>query len=415
MAKGTRIDFKMLDVGCGTKPKGDVNIDSFRGGFNPQTGNQIQGEFRSPQKIKNFIISDAMHLPFKDESFEVVFSSHTIEHVQNPSAMLREMWRVAKRKVIIRYSHRRGSWAKKPSQVNYLDENWFKQTSNLLGFKIAQFATTYEGLFTSMLKKIFPHALQSTLLWKALRRFEISRLGEKFMVPLEMEVWARKSFYSADSVKVKFIVVYNIPEIFKRYFSSSPYASPDNVVAYHNTDKESIPKFFNKVIQEHLQENIWFVFCHQDFILQEDLSPRLKGKDTGTIYGPIGARPGENRFFFGMLLQTDGTPIGRQLKENTPVQTLDEMCLIVHSEVFRQGLLSFDERFRLHFYGADLCLQAYQSGFDVVAMQLKCQHKSRTFCGDLTAPEYLSARKIFGEKWKPFLPVKTTSAVFYDE
>jgi hypothetical protein len=328
--------------------------------------------------------------------------------------MLREMWRVAKRKVIIRYSHRRGNWTKKSRQMNYLDENWFKQTSNLLGFKIVQFATTYEGLFSSRLKKIFPRVFQSTLLWKALRRFEISRLGEKFMIPLEMEVWARKSFHPADSVKVKFIVVYNIPEVFRRCFSSSSYVSPDDVVAYHNTGKESIPKFFNKVIQKYLQENVWFVFCHQDFILKEDLKPRLKDKDTGTIYGPIGTRPGENRFFFGMLLQTDGTPIGRELKENTPVQTLDEMCLIVHSEAFRQGLW-FDERFRLHFYGADLCLQAYQSGFDVVAMQLACQHKSRTFRGDLTAPEYLSARKIFGEKWKPFLPVKTTSAVFYDE
>ena len=107
MAKETRIDFKMLDVGCGTKPKGDVNIDFFRRDLNPKAGNQIQGEFRSPRKIKNFIVSDAMHLPFKNESFEVVFSSHAIDHVQNPSAMLREMWRVAKRKVIIRYSHQK--------------------------------------------------------------------------------------------------------------------------------------------------------------------------------------------------------------------------------------------------------------------------------------------------------------------
>jgi hypothetical protein len=39
----------------------------------------------------------------------------------------------------------------------------------------------------------------------------------------------------------------------------------------------------------------------------------------------------------------------------------------VRSEVFRQGL-SFDERFRFHFYGADFCMQAYTLGLDVLAI-----------------------------------------------
>lgn len=90
------------------------------------------------------------------------------------------------------------------------------------------------------------------------------------------------------------------------------------------------------------------------------------------------------------------------------MQTLDEMCLIAHSEVFRQGL-SFDERFRFHFYGADLCMQAYILGFDVMAMQLKCQHKSKTIHGDVTSKDYLTALEMFSEKWKRFSPVRTTT------
>ena len=407
MVKGTHIDFKMLDVGCGTRPKGDVNIDFFRGGFNPQTGDQIQGEFMSPQKIENFIVSDAMHLPFKDESFNVVFSSNIIEHVQNPLLMLQEMCRVANRKVIIRCPHRKRSGAKMPYHFNYFDENWFKKTSDILGFKSNQFVASYDYPITSILKRICPSKLQMILPWRALKHFERAQLNEKFQIPFEMEVWVRKRRNLTDSGEVKFIVVYNKPKVFENCFASSPYVSSKSVIAYHNINNESLPKLFNKIVQKHLRENIWFVFCHQDFVLKEDLRLRLKGKEVEAIYGPIGIRPVGNKFS-GMIIQSDGTPTGHQLEEDTPVQTLDEMCLIVHSEVFRQGL-SLDERFRFHFYGADFCMQAYASGFDVLATQLKCQYKSRTLHGDITSPEYLSTLNVFKEKWKQFLPIRTTT------
>jgi hypothetical protein len=69
----------------------------------------------------------------------------------------------------------------------------------------------------------------------------------------------------------------------------------------------------------------------------------------------------------------------------------------------------FDERFPFHFYGADLCMQAYKMGFDVMAMQLNCQHKSRNLHGDIASSEYLSSLDMFKEKWKQFLPVRTTT------
>lgn len=406
MTKGKHVDFKMLDVGCGVRPRGDVNIDFFRDGLNPQVGDQIQGEFMSPQKIENFIVADAMHLPFKDESFNVVFSSNTIEHVQNPLLMLQEMCRVANRKVIVRYPHRKGSGAVMPYHLNYFDEDWFKKASEIIGFKSNQFVASYDYPISSILKKICPNKMQTTLPWRALRHFERVKLNDKIQIPFEMDVWLRKRPNLTDSGEVKFVVIYNKPKIFRNCFASSPYVQSESVTAHHNINNEPLPKVFNKIVQKHLQENIWFVFCHQDFILQEDLRRRLKGKEVEAIYGPIGIRLAENRFS-GMIVQTNGAPIGCKLKEDTPVQTLDEMCLIAHSEVFRQGL-SFDERFRFHFYGADFCMQAYTIGLDVLAMQLKCQHKSRTIHGDITSPEYLSSLDLFREKWKQFLPIRTT-------
>lgn len=392
--------FKMLDVGCGSRPKGDVNIDFFRGGLNPQTGDQIQGNLMSPQKMKNFIIADAQHLPIKDESFSVVFSSHTIEHVQNPLLMLREMCRVSKRKVIVRCPHRKGSAAVMPYPLSYLDEGWFKKASDILVFKSDDFITSYGYRISSRIEKTCPNRLKTTLPWKALRRFE------RAMFPFEMEVWIKKRHSSSVSGVFRFVVVYDNPKVFKNCFASSPYVSSERVTAYFNANHDPLSRFFNNVVQKHLQENTWFVFCHQDFILREDLEPRLKGKETEAIYGPIGTRlEGRGR---GMIIQTNGKPIGFKLKEDTPVQTLDEMCLIAHSEVFRQGL-SFDERFRFHFYGADFCMQAYAMGFDVLATQLRCQHTSRTLHGDVSSPEYLSSLKMFREKWEQFLPIRTTT------
>jgi GT2 family glycosyltransferase len=164
---------------------------------------------------------------------------------------------------------------------------------------------------------------------------------------------------------------------------------------------------FNRVAKQYLDKDVWLVFCHQDFILNEDLGLRLRDKDIEAVYGSIGAHSTYSKLF-GRVIQTNGSPIGSELTGDHPVQTLDEMCLIVHSRAFQEKLF-FDERFSFHFYGADYCMQAYISGFDVLALQLNCQHKSRTLRGDITSKEYVSSLNTFREKWKQFLPIRTTT------
>lgn len=46
------------------------------------------------------VIADANFMPFKDGAFDLVFSSHTLEHVSTPFRVLKEFKRVAKRLVI---------------------------------------------------------------------------------------------------------------------------------------------------------------------------------------------------------------------------------------------------------------------------------------------------------------------------
>lgn len=81
-----------LDVGCGDRPQGDVNVDCSIG----ETGELFfEGRSINPKKIKNFVLADAHHLPFIDNSFQKIVSYHTLEHLSNPEQALREFRRVS--------------------------------------------------------------------------------------------------------------------------------------------------------------------------------------------------------------------------------------------------------------------------------------------------------------------------------
>lgn len=75
----------VLDVGCGDVAKGDVNTDVY---------------FPSPLPV-NFVLSTAERLPFKDNSYDVVRSGYVIEHNLYPTEMIKEHYRVCKKRVEI--------------------------------------------------------------------------------------------------------------------------------------------------------------------------------------------------------------------------------------------------------------------------------------------------------------------------
>lgn len=86
--------FNILDVGSGGLPKGTVNCDLFLG-YTPHTVVKVV-------KAENFVKCDGHFLPFKDNSFNIVHSSHLIEHLTFPYLALQEFFRVAKRIVYIK-------------------------------------------------------------------------------------------------------------------------------------------------------------------------------------------------------------------------------------------------------------------------------------------------------------------------
>lgn len=111
-AKNERVPplYEVSDIGCGCRPKGDVNCDLFVG----KTPHTEQGWTINPKVIPNFVRCDAHFLPFRDNSFYEVYSHHLLEHVDDPTKVLLEMFRVAVRKVRFEVPHRfqRISWLK---------------------------------------------------------------------------------------------------------------------------------------------------------------------------------------------------------------------------------------------------------------------------------------------------------------
>lgn len=114
----------ILDVGCASRPRGDVNVDLF---LEPGEG-RYKGRI-IPQGIENFVLADAHQLPFRDNCFEEVFSGHTIEHIDNPILFLKELIRVSKDLVIITCPHRLGEALGIKSKYHKYSFNvsWFRK------------------------------------------------------------------------------------------------------------------------------------------------------------------------------------------------------------------------------------------------------------------------------------------------
>jgi ubiquinone/menaquinone biosynthesis C-methylase UbiE len=89
-----------LEIGCGA---GDFSNHLAKLGahvtgidFSP-TAVEIAGSKAKAQSLPTkFLVADAQHLPFENETFDLIFSCECLEHIPNPKLALSEMYRVLK-------------------------------------------------------------------------------------------------------------------------------------------------------------------------------------------------------------------------------------------------------------------------------------------------------------------------------
>jgi len=130
-----------LDVGCGVRPQGTVNVDIYIGASNPYTK---MPSITNPKKIPNFVKADGQFLPFRSNIFDEVYCFHVIEHVENPYLLLRELLRVARGTVHIKTPHRLSKYSKTPYHKHYFNRTWF---SKVLKNYRTEITLSYEPLW----------------------------------------------------------------------------------------------------------------------------------------------------------------------------------------------------------------------------------------------------------------------------
>jgi len=129
--------FGRLDVGCGHRPSGDVNVDLFS---EPTAHRCVDQRVNDDvalhvHEISNFVRADACRLPFRDGSVRKSYSWHLIEHLVDPELFLGELMRVSAEEIEVRcpngeYLSCRGET--KPLHLHDFSVGWFRET--LRGF-----------------------------------------------------------------------------------------------------------------------------------------------------------------------------------------------------------------------------------------------------------------------------------------
>ena len=197
---------------------------------------------------------------------------------------------------------------------------------------------------------------------------------------------------------ITFVSVVRDFTLYEEFFQKNNFLSKCTFFSFNNNqDNIGISKRYNQFINsQDATDNTWYVFCHEDFKLNEDLLFKLQDLSKDSIYCPIGAKFNAagfqfyfrekitlpSRTFYGQIIQKEKNGknpelIGRYIQKPKSVDCADCCCLIVHSSLVQKYNLRFDENLTFDLYAEDFCIQAKEKHeIETKAIQLKCEHWS---------------------------------------
>ena len=194
----------------------------------------------------------------------------------------------------------------------------------------------------------------------------IDELNKKYLLPN----------LTKSKEKIFMISVVKDYNMFDKYVRNNPFVKNQNnieCVDYDNRNENlPISVRYNQFLNSYdFSKPAWFVFCHTDWELQDDINAKLKKLSKDKIYGTAGTyqidingkvhKEGNCNF---IEMSRDGQYVKIHLyneKAQDFVDTLDSMVMIVHSSLVEKYNLRFDENLYWDLYVEDFCINAMKS------------------------------------------------------
>lgn len=193
--------------------------------------------------------------------------------------------------------------------------------------------------------------------------------------------------------RVVLVSVFTDADLYARCVLDNPFVKGNaniDVKGYDNSvDNQPIAARYNQFINDWDESReAWFVFCHHDWEVLEDIALKLDGIDKSVLWGPIGAKllkQGDQwrQVYCGTIQERsrDGTVSrtlwNRHSETGTPVDTFDAQCVIVHSSLVKKLGLRFDESYQFDLYAEDFCVMAKENhGVPSKILRVECRHNS---------------------------------------
>ena len=91
------LSYRVLKARILRKGRWDLNICSGK-----TDGGGVNADIAAHAEVPRFVLIDSVYrLPFKDQQFDTVLCSHTMEHVEDPEAFWQELARVGRKVTIV--------------------------------------------------------------------------------------------------------------------------------------------------------------------------------------------------------------------------------------------------------------------------------------------------------------------------
>ena len=210
------------------------------------------------------------------------------------------------------------------------------------------------------------------------------------------------------------VVPFIAKEVAEKYIVQNAFLKREKKLTCRLVDNREKNRPISVVYNEFLNgydysQDAWFILMHSDFEFLTFPSDVLSRLDPSVIYGPVGARAYFNK---GKMFVSQKGSVYEKTDDNTlyqnfvyqhrdmGVDTLDCMCLMVHSSLVRKYGLRFDENTLFDLYAEDFCISANRDhGIPVEAVRFDCAHHSSYAKVKYISQRYLKQLEYINQKY----------------